>query len=223
MSLRLRILKHLAPHSRRSRTGFTLAELSAATIASTIILGIVTHIYLATNTTIELGYGQGTLQMDLTYAADAFERDAAETYEMPLSWDTGGICPSSTGTLWRDHDSNGDGVARLILRTAGIAPTSGQSLSNMPDFFVYTFNSAKGLLQREVCTNSPMFTTRVDSLTVLARDITRVKWSWGNVNQNGTGRLEVTMQLWGVAQRGPLAQGHPLTVVSRAALRNTPP
>lgn len=201
-----------------SRAGFTLLDMTAAMVISSLLAAVGLQALRATTEAMGTVYGQGILQTELTQAADAFARDAALAMDLPLS------APDYSYT--RDHDGS-DGAATLILKVPGLQANGTPSVGS-PDHIVYRFFvepvTGSRRLQREVIPGTG--TVRTAQTNILSNHILSVMWSWNKANEdgdgiNGTGRVVVVTQLKG--SRIQNGRTYDLTVVARTVLRTPAP
>lgn len=198
------------------RAGFTLLEMTAAAVISSLLAAVGLQALRATTEAMGTLYGQGILQTELTQATDAFARDAALAMRLP----------SSGSGYTRDPDGS-DNAATLILEVPGLG-VDGTPSVGFPDHIVYRFFVDPGTgsrrLQREVIPG--LQTVRTAQTNVLSNQISSVKWSWNKANEDGagssgTGRLVAVTELKG--SRLQNGRTYYLTVVARTVMRNAAP
>jgi hypothetical protein len=215
------------PRQTRARGGFTLVELMVVAALGIVFLATAGEIFgWSAFNLIPTMYAEGQLQMELSLASDAFQRDANLAIALP----------AAQGIYSRDADTVPDNAATIILQVPAV-DANGQTLYDTvtgatmrSDYIVYTFNTATGVAQRIVLAyNDPgppiVQSKRFGEPTrTVANSLSRVTFTWRNTERvtpdpgPGPGPLEITMTAQGT--RRVLNRALTLTVPSRSVLRN---
>ena len=178
--------------------GFTYLELLAAVGASLIIGTVLLVAMFATSDAVATINGQGTLQMELTLAANAFAQDVRLLHDLGPS----------------DFTSVDDGHAMLALIVPSL-DANGRPMTGVSDIITYDFNAATGLLRRIVSPSTNPASSRQAEDHIVARDITQVQFTPTGAPPPALGDIQMEM----TGRRTEGARSFVLMLVSRAASR----
>lgn len=199
----------LATNRNNLVRGFTLPEIVLVAVLSVALGAVVIEISNASANVAATINGQGTLQLQLLAATNAFDQDARLTVSVPSS-----CC----GTYTQDLDSNdANQRATLILKVSSTSVDANgtvTTIAGVSDYFIYDFDATTGVFQRIVDAN--VASSRQDETRVVARNLTRVTFTLDSlINPKA-----VTVDWF--ARRTEGKHTFDASLVSRTKFRNVP-